>query len=75
MKKQIGEGLPDAEEGHYSSGHKTKPLDKSVVRGPSRKIMEECFKNEYGEIGDQEELHTRGNVEIEADFVALDARS
>jgi hypothetical protein len=37
--------------------------------------MEECFKNEYREIRDQEELHTRGDVEIEADFVALDARS
>lgn len=58
MKKEIGEGLPDAKERHNSSRDKTEPFDKSIVGGvgpkggPAAKVVEESFKYENGEIGD-----------------------
>jgi hypothetical protein len=74
MKKEVGEGLPNAKERHNSSGDKSEPFDKSFVCVLSRKVIEECFKYENGEIRDQEELHTRGDVKVEGDPVALDSR-
>jgi hypothetical protein len=74
VKKEVGERLPDAKERHNSSGDKSEPFDKSFVCGLSRKVIEECFKYENGEIRDQEELHTRGDVKVEGDPVALDSR-
>ena len=74
VKKEIGERLPEVEMRDDSGRHKTEPLDKSIVGGLAPKVIEESFKYKNGEIRDHEQLHTRGDVKVEADSIALDAR-
>jgi hypothetical protein len=71
VEEQIGERLPDAQGGKNSGRDEAKPFEHRPVRCDSLVVINESFEEEDGEIGDEEELHTRSDVEIEADAVAF----
>src|SRR5579859_5951580 len=71
VEKKVRERLPDATEREDGGGNQTKPFYEPVVAVDSAIVVDESFQNENGEIGDEEKLHTRSDVKIEADAVAL----
>ena len=73
VKEEVSEWLPDAAEGKDRSRNKAEPFYKPVVSIDSAIPVDEGLQNENGEIGDEEEFHTRSDVKIEADAVARDA--
>jgi len=73
VQEEVSEWLPDAAEGKDGSRYETKPFYEPVVSIDSAVPVDEGLQNENGEIGDEEEFHTRSYIKIEADAVALDA--
>src|SRR5262249_33229564 len=75
MQEKICERLPDAQAWKNSRRHEAKMSDDPIVagawRGTPAVAVHESFQNKNGEIGDQEELHTRSDVKIEAYPVAF----
>ena len=70
VKEEIGEGLPNAEKRDNSGRHQAKPFQEPGVAAHAAKIFDKGFDNIDSDVGDDEELHTRSDVKIEADAVS-----
>ncbi len=73
VQEEVSERLPDAAEWKDRSRNKAEPFYEPVVPIDSAIPVDEGLQNEHGEIGDEEEFHTRSDVKIQADAVARDA--
>ncbi len=71
MEEEISERLPDPQAGQHPGGDQTETRQKLVVAGDARKVIDERFEDENPEVREQQHLHTRREVEIEADAIAL----
>jgi len=74
MQEEIGERLPDAKPRKNAGGHEAEPekqflMSKSTGENPNQHLQEKDRES-----CDDEPLDTRGDVKVEADSIALDAR-
>src|SRR5208282_748183 len=74
VEEEIGERLPDPQTRQHSRGHEAEARQELVVAGSAGEVIDERFENENPEVCEQQNLHTRRDVKIEADAIALDAR-
>jgi len=72
VQEKIGERLPDAKQRNDSGGNQTEPFQKPIVAVDAAEIVDEGFQDIDRKIGDDQELHSRGNVEIEAEAIVAD---
>ena len=72
VQEKIGERLPDAKQRNDSGGNQTEPFQKPIVAVDAAEIVDEGFQDVHREVGDDEELHARSNVEIEAEAIVAD---
>ena len=73
MQKKIGKGLPDAEQRDDSGGNQAKPFQEPGIAAGAAKILDEGFENKDCNVGDDQELNTRCDIEVEADAVSADS--
>jgi hypothetical protein len=75
VEEEVGEWLPDTEERNDSGGYQAKPFQHPDVTTDAAEIMDEGFQDIDSEIGDDQELYTWSDVEIEAEAVVADGGS
>jgi hypothetical protein len=75
VKEKIGKRLPNAETRNDTAGNQAEPHFELVFRKNAAEIVDEELKKKYREVGDDEKLHTRSDVEIEAEAVVPDVRA
>src|SRR4030095_8005611 len=72
VKKEVGDGLPDAQTRNDAARNQAKPHFEQVFGDDSPEVMDEELKKIDGEIGDDQKLHTRSDVKIEAEAIGTD---
>jgi hypothetical protein len=73
VQEEICKRLPDAETRNYAARNQPEPHFKLMFGKNAAKIMDEQLQEKNCEVGDDEKLHTRSDVEVEAEAVVPDA--
>jgi hypothetical protein len=74
VEKKVGERLPDSKKRHNSGRYEAEPLENHFVGRPPGEVVDKCLENIDAKVRNQQILHTRCDVKVEADPVALDGR-
>jgi hypothetical protein len=69
VQEKIRKWLPDSQQWNDSRRDQSEPFEEPVVAADAAEIMDKGFEDVHGDIGDDQQLHTRSDIKIKTDAV------